>query len=421
MLERVPCSRADIFADKRLSLVEKRLLMKVFTSAINFETVLAEEDISPEMSIKEYLTTKCRLPERLTYYVIHSIAMVSETTSVVDGLSLTRNFLKSCNIYGPTPFLWSMYGSAEFPQAFCRLAAVYGAVYVLRSCPVATITDKNGNCLAVGVNSDKRVACKNLVIGSSYCPPLMILNFFDKEPPVYYEVVLRAVLCSDKTLIPELSGEKPAPLNYIRLPSKSMSASIIELPSHTMTCPGNSYLHQISATIPRKFTSRPSLSDIECEVAEFQRILDSYFSFDSSICSEKPNVFWRCIFAVPRLAYCRPLDKVDASDFNVSENIYILPGNLGNGSGLDYDMSIQIAKTVFAKINPDAEEFIPRMPKPTVAEDYTEDIEMPKQESEGISEQPEQPGETDNTNSDKNSVDGEDKCAKTDIDIPSND
>jgi RAB protein geranylgeranyltransferase component A len=33
--------------------------------------------------------------------------------------------------FGNTPFLWSMYGAGELPQAFCRLCAVFGGTYYL--------------------------------------------------------------------------------------------------------------------------------------------------------------------------------------------------------------------------------------------------------------------------------------------------
>ena len=58
--------------------------------------------------------------------------------------------LRSCTIgayrYGPGSgaFLVSLYGGGELPQAFCRVAAVAGALYVLRAPVQALLLDAAG-------------------------------------------------------------------------------------------------------------------------------------------------------------------------------------------------------------------------------------------------------------------------------------
>jgi RAB protein geranylgeranyltransferase component A len=69
---------------------------------------------------------KEKLTANLTHFVLHSIAMVEAGVSAGDGLRATKKFLSSLGRFGPTPFLWSMYGTGELPQAFCRLCAVFG-------------------------------------------------------------------------------------------------------------------------------------------------------------------------------------------------------------------------------------------------------------------------------------------------------
>lgn len=46
--------------------------------------------------------------------------MVSTSATTSAGMSQTKLFLKSVGKYGPTPFLWPLYGG-EINQAFCRL------------------------------------------------------------------------------------------------------------------------------------------------------------------------------------------------------------------------------------------------------------------------------------------------------------
>lgn len=41
-------------------------------------------------------------------------------------------FLNSFGRFGRMAYITCMYGSAELSQAFCRLCAVYGGIYMLR-------------------------------------------------------------------------------------------------------------------------------------------------------------------------------------------------------------------------------------------------------------------------------------------------
>lgn len=54
------------------------------------------------------------------------------TLSARAGVKAVCKHLRSLNVYGPTAFLASCYGSAELAQGFCRLCAVWGGVYMLR-------------------------------------------------------------------------------------------------------------------------------------------------------------------------------------------------------------------------------------------------------------------------------------------------
>lgn len=45
---------------------------------------------------------------------------------------VTDRHLSALGRFGETAFITPLYGMGELPQAFCRMAAVYGAVYVLR-------------------------------------------------------------------------------------------------------------------------------------------------------------------------------------------------------------------------------------------------------------------------------------------------
>nr|KAF6435198.1 CHM Rab escort protein [Rousettus aegyptiacus] len=141
-VEQVPCSRADVFNSKQLTMVEKRMLMKFLTFCMEYEEHPDEYKAYEEITFSEYLKTQ-KLTPNLQYFVLHSIAMISErASSTIDGLKATKNFLCCLGRYGNTPFLFPLYGQGELPQCFCRMCAVFGGIYCLRHSVQCLVVDK---------------------------------------------------------------------------------------------------------------------------------------------------------------------------------------------------------------------------------------------------------------------------------------
>ena len=49
-----------------------------------------------------------------------TVAMANESTDFRSGVENVQKFIRSIGRYGNTPFLWTLYGSGELPQCFCR-------------------------------------------------------------------------------------------------------------------------------------------------------------------------------------------------------------------------------------------------------------------------------------------------------------
>ena len=135
-LVQVPSSRADVFQTRVVSVPEKRKLMK-FLRLSHELPLMSEEEASARMAqfkerrFREFLKHE-GLTDNLVHFVMHSIAMVGEEATTQEGLAATAKFVTSLGRFGgATPFLWSMYGAGEMPQAFCRLCAVFGGTYFL--------------------------------------------------------------------------------------------------------------------------------------------------------------------------------------------------------------------------------------------------------------------------------------------------
>ncbi|CAE5966365.1 unnamed protein product [Arabidopsis arenosa] len=161
-LRNVPDSRAAIFKDKSLTLLEKNQLMKFFklvqshlaSSTENDDTTtvkISEEDM--ESPFVDFLT-KMRLPPKIKSIILYAIAMLDYDQ---DNMETCRHLLKTkegidrmalyiismgrfSNALGA--LIYPIYGQGELPQAFCRRAAVKGCIYVLRMPITALLLDK---------------------------------------------------------------------------------------------------------------------------------------------------------------------------------------------------------------------------------------------------------------------------------------
>jgi len=168
-LQQVPCSKADVFKNKYITLIEKRQLMKFLTSITqpSSDDQLSLQEFSHKPFI-EFLQTR-NLSTILQAFIIYTIALIHEDQTVVKekvttevGLNLLNRFLASVGRYGNTPFLASLYGTSELTQAFCRLSAVYGATYVLQLTAKQILTENNKVTGIIDIHG-QRIRCKHII------------------------------------------------------------------------------------------------------------------------------------------------------------------------------------------------------------------------------------------------------------------
>lgn len=75
-------------------------------------------------SFGEFLTTQ-KIEGRTRKYIIDTVAMASETTEFSEAVKQVHKFVRSIGRFGNTPFLWTLYGSGELPQCFCRCVYLF--------------------------------------------------------------------------------------------------------------------------------------------------------------------------------------------------------------------------------------------------------------------------------------------------------
>ncbi|XP_076164472.1 rab escort protein isoform X2 [Ptiloglossa arizonensis] len=246
-LTQVPCSRADVFANKTVSLVEKRMLMKLLTSCMLQGADSPEFDGFQDKTFVEYLNTK-NLTPIVQHYIVQTIAMATEKTSCRDGVNRTKHFLNSLGRYGNTPFLWPMYGSGELPQCFCRLCAVFGGVYCLKRQLDGVVIDKD-KCKAI-ISGKQRLTLEHLVVGQGHLPPTIVASEGEQR-------ISRGVFITDRSI---MQGEKEN-LTLLYYPPEEPGQepiTLIELGPSTNACPQG--LFMVHMTCKRTTNAKEDLA-----------------------------------------------------------------------------------------------------------------------------------------------------------------
>ena len=313
-LEQVPSSRADVFATKHVSVVEKRILMKFISFCVDFESRPKAYESFLGKTFLEFLKHE-KLTENLINFVLDSIAMVDRNAGCLEGLKATQKFLTSIGRFGNTPFLFSMYGSGELPQAFCRLCAVFGGTYFLQK-PVDAVIIEDDQVKGIMFNG-QRITCKHLVADSRKFP--------EKFKTVESNHTINRKIC---LLEDSMAPTEKEQLTFVSLPPNDDYPSftyVQEVGFGTGACPRGMYvLHMTTVNSEKELDESRVLPDLS-------------------------NVLWSATF-----------------DFTVENATSSLP-NLHFCSGpefeLDYDEAIANAKVIFQKMY-GSEEFLPRAPDP---------------------------------------------------------
>ena len=182
----VPSSRSDVFSNKDINVLEKRILMRFLTFCAEYnaessryaivikhhkerkpdqdseepEDNPSKSQSTPQVNVEEwsgksfgeFLKNVFKIKGRLFEYIVYCIALACGdeidlprdgnlfydyvNLRTETGIELVQRYLFSVGRFGVVnnaAMLCPMYGSGEIPQAFCRMSAVFGSVYMLNS------------------------------------------------------------------------------------------------------------------------------------------------------------------------------------------------------------------------------------------------------------------------------------------------
>ncbi|KAL6614315.1 hypothetical protein ACP70R_036585 [Stipagrostis hirtigluma subsp. patula] len=332
---------------------------------------ISEEDLG--LPLIEYLK-KQQLSPKMRAVVLYAIAMADydQDTDSCEKFLTTREGIQTMALYSSSigrdlfanakgAFITPMYGHGELPQAFCRCAAVKGALYVLRM-PVSAVLmseDKN-HCVGARLTSGQDILCQHLILDPSYKIPTL-----DAPSAGSNSNLLRKVargICIISKSVKQVSSNL-----LIVFPPKSLddqqvaAIRVLQLSSNLAVCPPGMFMAYLSTPCADASTGKRCV----------KKAIDALFTPQVSDSSEgqletssgnsedlKPTVIWSCVY-------------VQEITEGTSSSLLSCPTPDEN---LDYRNILDSAKKLFTDICPN-EEFLPRKSAPVYADDDSDSAE----------------------------------------------
>eukprot|EP01122_Echinamoeba_exundans_P004633 TRINITY_DN1473_c0_g1_i2.p1 TRINITY_DN1473_c0_g1~~TRINITY_DN1473_c0_g1_i2.p1 ORF type:complete len:357 (-),score=101.10 TRINITY_DN1473_c0_g1_i2:684-1754(-) len=176
---KVPATEKEALGSSLMGLFEKYRFKNFLEYAVQFD----EKDpktfkgIDPHKTSGKDVLAKYDLDKGTVDFVGHAMALFTDDSFLslpcLEFLARVKLYAESLSLAvhrynGRSPYLYPLYGLGDLPQAFARLAAIYGGTFMLNK-PIDELVWDNGR--VVGVKSQGETAKAPIVIcDPSYAP-----------------------------------------------------------------------------------------------------------------------------------------------------------------------------------------------------------------------------------------------------------
>ncbi|XP_044470792.1 rab escort protein 1 [Mangifera indica] len=374
----VPDSRAAIFKDKSLGLMEKNQLMRFFklvqghlseSEHEDNNMKISEEDL--EIPFVEFLTAM-KLPQKIKLMILYAIAMADydqENTEVSKDVLKTKDGINRLALYNSSvgrfqnslgALIYPIYGQGELPQAFCRRAAVKGCIYVLRMPVISLLKDEeSGSYKGVKLASGQDIFSNKLVLDPSFTVPGTLATPPSEQLPEYLlaynptdvnRKVARGICITKCSLKPNISNIMVVYPPKSLFPEQVAAIRVLQLGSNLAVCPSGMFVLYFSALCADADQGKKLL---HATLNALEKLLDSENAESSSTIQGKdpeevkPSILWSALYVQ---------DLVMGQYASISSTI-MPDGNL------NYTDLLNATEKLFHKIYPN-EEFFPETTSP---------------------------------------------------------
>lgn len=394
----VPDSRAAIFKDKSLTLMEKNQLMRFFklvqghldaTVAAGSsgndgigngndeeegKTKISDEDL--ERPFVEYLS-KMRLPPKIRSIILYAIAMADydqDDMGVCQNLLKTKDGIDRLALYQSSvgrftnasgALIYPIYGQGELPQAFSRRSAVKGCIHVLRMPVTALLMEKDsGSYKGVRLASGQDIFSQKLVLDPSFtlaspsASPSDLLhesfNFLSTRD--VKGKVARGICITRNSLKPDTSNLLVVYPPRSLYPEQITSIRALQISGNLAVCPLGMFVLYLSALCDDAIQGKRLLNAAMNALLTFPDSVNSESSstVQSENTEEKPSVIWSGLY----------IQEMSTGQF---DSINFAPMPDGN---LNYNDILDAALKLFQEMYPNEENF----PETTPPENSEDDI-----------------------------------------------
>jgi len=203
-VDKVPATGAEALQTSLVSFFEKNRLRKFlefvadrYEKQTDFKVAFKEKTKKENPTAKEFMES-FGLDPSTQGFVGHAMALEPDDTYLEKPAS---DYILKLELYANSickyenqnsPYLYPMYGLGDLPQAFARLCAVWGGVYMLNT-PVDKILDAEGH--ATGIESNGQKAYAPIIIGD----PSYFKDFPEKTRKTGQ--VIRAICLLDHNIV----------------------------------------------------------------------------------------------------------------------------------------------------------------------------------------------------------------------------
>ncbi|ORZ25121.1 hypothetical protein BCR42DRAFT_314577 [Absidia repens] len=313
-LEKVPGSKEDIFVNKSISLIDKRKLMKFLKFTVDEE--------------KDMELLKVSAPI---------------------GFERTQSFMKSMGRFGKGAYLCTLYGGgSEISQAFCRICAVYGGVYILGQ-PLSRyiIDEETSKCTGVATTDGQVFTASHIISGLDYLSPKWepSSDVTDDES----SWISRGFLVTNKPPGPFNQTNDGQSLGISIIPpndtlgNKDDLIYMLNQSSETMACPKNQFVTYLwtPSNDPTKETT--TLKDIKPFLLQQQRSTD------------EDHQEGKVIFEVYYKQRIRSSQHI-VDRWNIPDNVYVCSDP---DASVDFEQATKEARSIFYRCVTEDVEFMP--------------------------------------------------------------
>jgi len=197
---KVPTNEKEAISSDLMGLFEKRRCAKFLSYANTWDE--SKPETWNKMDLKQMkfgeLMKKFDLEDNTIDFIGHAVALYTNddyiNKTAIDTMHRIKLYFDSYGRFGPSPFIYPIYGLAGIPEGFSRKCAVHGGTYMLNQNIQGVILDDDKK--VKGVQDGEKVAFAPKVI----CHPRYMIDSGRKDKIKITGRVIRAICIINKPI-----------------------------------------------------------------------------------------------------------------------------------------------------------------------------------------------------------------------------